>query len=62
MKYILFGTQALEFPDLRVEPTPEGTLFEYELDPAKELSLSHCIKRADVEPLPEVKSGRKVKE
>ena len=49
-KYILVGPQPLEFPDLRVEPSPEGTPFEYELDAARELSLAHVLRRADVEP------------
>ena len=46
-KYVLFGAQPLEFHDKRVLP---GEEFEYELDEAREKSLSHCIKRADVEP------------
>lgn len=46
-KYILTGPHALEFPDLRVEPSPGGTPFEYELDPAREASLAHVLKRAD---------------
>ena len=49
-KYILTGPHPLEFPDLRVLPSPEGTPFEYELDEAVEKSLAHVLKRADVEP------------
>lgn len=48
-KYVLTGTQPLEFPDLRVEPSEDGTVFEYELDPVKEASLKHCIRRLDPE-------------
>jgi hypothetical protein len=49
MKYILTGPHPLEFPGLRVEPSSEGTPFEYELELARELSLAHVIKRAEIE-------------
>ena len=49
-KYILTGPHPLEFSDLRVMPSPEGTPFEYDLDAAREASLAHVLRRADVEP------------
>jgi hypothetical protein len=58
-KYILTGPQALEFPDLRVEPSPGGTPFEYELDAAREASLAHVLKRADEEVVAEEPRARK---
>ena len=49
-RYIVTGRQALEFPDLRVNP---GEEFDYELDAAREASLCHSIKRVEPEPEPE---------
>jgi hypothetical protein len=53
-KYLLYGAQPLEFPDLRVEP---GQEFEYELDPKQEASLA--IRRVEAEVVVEDRPSRR---
>jgi len=55
-RYVLTGPQPLEFADLRVEPSVDGTLFEYELEPAKEALL---VKSGVITVLPEGAEPRK---